>query len=118
MSWPLATIAIPCLNERDSIQSCVRSVLAQDYPPEQLEILVADGVLTEEQLILELLNRQGILVHPGYFFDFQREAFVVVSLLPPLDVFREAVPRLLRFAWRSAARRPSRAQACTRPRRT
>jgi len=43
MSWPLATIAIPCLNERDSIQSCVRSVLAQDYPPEQLEILVADG---------------------------------------------------------------------------
>ena len=61
-------------------------------------IIRVPAVLTEEQLILELLNREGILVHPGYFFDFQREAFVVVSLLPPLDVFREAVPRLLRFA--------------------
>ena len=53
---------------------------------------------SEEQLILELLDREGILVHPGYFFDFPREAFVVVSLLPPPEVFSEAVARLLRFA--------------------
>lgn len=53
---------------------------------------------TEEQLILELLDREGILVHPGYFFDFAREAFVVVSLLIRPDVFHDAIPRLLRFA--------------------
>jgi aspartate/methionine/tyrosine aminotransferase len=52
----------------------------------------------EEQLVLDLLEREGILVHPGYFFDFLREAFVVVSLLPRPDVFREASTRLLRFA--------------------
>jgi len=52
----------------------------------------------EEQLVLDLLEHEGILVHPGYFFDFQREAFVVVSLLPRPDVFREASMRLLRFA--------------------
>jgi aspartate/methionine/tyrosine aminotransferase len=53
---------------------------------------------TEEQLILDLLDREGVLVHPGYFFDFQREAFIVVSLLPPSDIFRDAAPRLLQFA--------------------
>jgi len=37
-------------------------------------------------------------VHPGYFFALQREAFVVVSLLPEPDVFRDASTRLLRFA--------------------
>jgi aspartate/methionine/tyrosine aminotransferase len=61
-------------------------------------IIRVPAMLTEEQLILELLNREGILAHPGYFFDFQREAFVVVSLLPPLDVFRDGALRLLRLA--------------------
>ena len=61
-------------------------------------IIRVPAMLTEEQLILELLNREGILVHPGYFFDFQSEAFIVVSLLPPPDVFWDAVVRLLRFA--------------------
>jgi aspartate/methionine/tyrosine aminotransferase len=53
---------------------------------------------TEERLILDLLNREGVLVHPGYFFDFQREAFVVVSLLPPPHLFRDGVAKLLQFA--------------------
>ena len=53
---------------------------------------------SEEQLVLDLLQHEGILAHPGYFFDFPREAFVVVSLLPPCDVFRDASMRLLRFA--------------------
>ena len=61
-------------------------------------VIRVPAMLTEEQLILELLHREGILAHPGYFFDFPREAFLVVSLLPPLDVFQDATARLLRFA--------------------
>lgn len=53
---------------------------------------------SEEQLVLDLLDREGILVHPGYFFDFPREAFLVVSLLPPPAVFSDAAARLLPFA--------------------
>lgn len=41
---PFVTIAMPCLNEEAYIESCVRSVLAQDYPKDRLEILVADGM--------------------------------------------------------------------------
>jgi aspartate/methionine/tyrosine aminotransferase len=51
--------------------------------------------MPEEELVLELLNRDGVLVHPGYFFDFPREGFLVISLLPGPDVFREGVARLL-----------------------
>lgn len=40
---PLVTIAIPCLDEESYIESCIGDVLAQSYPAERLEILVADG---------------------------------------------------------------------------
>ncbi|MFN6201801.1 MAG: pyridoxal phosphate-dependent aminotransferase [Acidobacteriota bacterium] len=51
--------------------------------------------LPEEELILHLLDREGLLLHPGYFFDFEREAFLVLSLLPPPPIFAQAVDRLL-----------------------
>lgn len=51
----------------------------------------------EEALVVELLERERILVHPGYFFDFPREAYVVLSLLPPPAVFADACARLLRL---------------------
>lgn len=40
---PMVTIAMPCLDEERFIEGCVRSVLAQDYPRERIEIVVADG---------------------------------------------------------------------------
>lgn len=51
----------------------------------------------EDQLILGLLDAEGIVVHPGYFFDFAREAFLVVSLLPQTETLREGTLRLLRY---------------------
>lgn len=53
---------------------------------------------SEEALTLELLEREHVLVHPGYFFDFPHEAYIVVSLLPPPDQFVDAFARTLRFA--------------------
>jgi succinoglycan biosynthesis protein ExoA len=47
---PFVTIAMPCLNEAGYIDACVRSVLAQDYPADRLEILVADGGSTDGTL--------------------------------------------------------------------
>ena len=52
----------------------------------------------EERLVLDLLERERILVHPGYFFDFAHEAFLVVSLLVPEADFAGALGRTLRFA--------------------
>lgn len=58
-------------------------------------VLQVPALASEETLVIDLLERDGILVHPGYFFDFPREAFVVVSLLTPPETFDPAVTRLL-----------------------
>ena len=44
----LVTIAMPALNEEHYIEACIASVQAQDYPREQIEILVADGRSTDK----------------------------------------------------------------------
>ena len=49
----------------------------------------------EETVVLDLLERERVLVHPGYFFDFPREAFLVVSLLPAPDAFEAGAARVL-----------------------
>jgi hypothetical protein len=51
---------------------------------------------TEDDLVLALLTDRGVLTHPGYFFDFPRESFLVLSLLPPEHLFRDGVSRVLR----------------------
>lgn len=56
------------------------------------------AIRSEETLALELLERERILIHPGYFFDFPHEAFIVVSLLVPPDQFADGFDRALRFA--------------------
>ena len=53
------------------------------------------AVVPEDRLVIELLERDEVLVHPGYFFDFPREAYLVVSLLPRPDVFAEGVARVV-----------------------
>jgi hypothetical protein len=50
---------------------------------------------TEEELVLALLTQKDVLVHPGYFFDFPRESYLIVSLLPPEARFAAGVARLL-----------------------
>jgi alanine-synthesizing transaminase len=63
-------------------------------------VLRVPAVRSEEQLALELLREDHVLVHPGYFFDFPHEAFVVVSLLPQADEFTAGVRQLLSRAGR------------------
>jgi alanine-synthesizing transaminase len=59
---------------------------------------------SEEDLALDLLVGDGVLVHPGYFFDFPRESFLIVSLLVPESEFMEGVGRVLRYFDCSAGR--------------
>ena len=94
------------IHERTRTNLAALRALATSFPA--CEALTIEGgwsavvrvpaTRSEEQLILELLDREGILVHPGYFFDFPREAFLVMSLLPPPDMFSDAAARVLRVA--------------------
>jgi aspartate/methionine/tyrosine aminotransferase len=50
---------------------------------------------SELEWTVALVEGDGIHVHPGHFFDFDREAYLVVSLLTPEAAFRDALPRLV-----------------------
>ncbi len=45
---PLVTVIVPCRNEEDWIGSCLKSIIKNDYPKDQLEIVVVDGMSTDE----------------------------------------------------------------------
>ena len=49
----------------------------------------------EDEWALELLREHHVFVHPGFFFDFDEEGYMVVSLLTPEDIFREGMARVL-----------------------
>jgi alanine-synthesizing transaminase len=80
--------------------------LAAAYPSIQVlpceagwsAVLRVPSTRTEEDLVIELLERDGVLVHPGFFFDFAHESFLVVSLLPGRPAFVEGVRRVLERA--------------------
>jgi alanine-synthesizing transaminase len=50
---------------------------------------------TEEEWALTLLDRRDVLAQPGFYFDFESEPFLVLSLLPPPKIFAEALHRIL-----------------------
>lgn len=60
-------------------------------------VIEAPRIRSEEDWTLELLNH-GTLVQPGYFFDFDREAYLVVSGLVKPEIFDEGLARIARLA--------------------
>ncbi len=51
-------------------------------------------IRSEEEYAIELLDRSGVLVQPGYFYDFESEAYLIVSLLTDEALFREGMARI------------------------
>jgi alanine-synthesizing transaminase len=58
-------------------------------------VLQVPSLESEEALVIRLLTLGGVLAHPGYFFDFPRASFLIVSLLPSNAVFADGVARVL-----------------------
>ncbi|MBI4165059.1 MAG: pyridoxal phosphate-dependent aminotransferase [Acidobacteria bacterium] len=50
---------------------------------------------SDEDWAVQLLTRQHLFVHPGHFYDFESDGYLIVSLLPPHEVFREGIRKLL-----------------------
>jgi len=50
---------------------------------------------TDEELAVDLLRRKFVLIHPGHFYDFPNDGYLVLSLITPPDDFREGIQRLL-----------------------
>jgi alanine-synthesizing transaminase len=113
VSTPVQHAAAALLAGRDAIQHKVRArleinattLIARAERTGNCRVLVREGgwyavidirdALTDETRVLELLARADTLIHPGYFYEFGREGFVVLSLLPRPELFRTGIDRML-----------------------
>jgi aspartate/methionine/tyrosine aminotransferase len=59
-------------------------------------VLEVPRVHDDDEWIELLIREESVLAHPGYFFDFEGDGYLVLSLLPAADAFREGVRRLVR----------------------
>jgi alanine-synthesizing transaminase len=50
---------------------------------------------SDEDWAVRLVGEDGVLAHPGHFFDFAADGFLVISLLPRAEVFEDGVARIL-----------------------
>jgi len=66
-SLPLVSVVIPMRNEAAHIGACIDSVLAQDYPVEQLEVIVVDGESDDDSaaVLRGYGDRIRVLRNPG-----------------------------------------------------
>ncbi len=67
---PTVSIVVPCRNEKDQIESCVRSILAQEPPSGGFEIIVADGISDDgtRDILMQLAEEDGrlrVIDNPG-----------------------------------------------------
>ena len=76
--------------------------LASGQPVSRLEVeggwyavLRLPSIRTDEEWAIELAGKDGVLVHPGHFFDFSSEGYLVISLLTQPETFDEGIARIL-----------------------
>jgi aspartate/methionine/tyrosine aminotransferase len=50
---------------------------------------------SDEELAIELVREKSVLVHPGHFYDFPSEGYLVLSLITPRREFAEAMSAVL-----------------------
>ena len=74
----------------------LREAFPSKYCPEVLGGWYAVVRLGEddEEITLRLLREKHVLVQPGFFFDFDEDGWVVVSLLQDPAQFKEAISRI------------------------
>ena len=86
---------------RDNLRELDRQIAAQDSCS-RLEVeggwyvvLRIPATRADEDLAINLLENSGVYVHPGHFYDFPGDGYLIVSLITPEHDFTEGIRRLL-----------------------
>jgi len=58
-------------------------------------VLRVPATRTDEEVALDLLEKKGVYVHPGHFYDFPTDGYLIVSLIAPEQEFAEGIKRLI-----------------------
>jgi alanine-synthesizing transaminase len=58
-------------------------------------VLRVPATRSDEELAIEVLKETSVLVHPGHFYDFPRDGYLVLSLIAREEDFHEGISRVL-----------------------
>jgi aspartate/methionine/tyrosine aminotransferase len=58
-------------------------------------VLRLPATRTDEEVALDLLEKEGVYVHPGHFYDFPADGYLIVSLIGSEQEFGEGIRRLV-----------------------
>ena len=58
-------------------------------------VLRVPATQPDEELAIDILRKLSVLAHPGHFYDFPTDGYLVVSLITPPGHFREGIARIL-----------------------
>jgi alanine-synthesizing transaminase len=115
MNAPIQLAARALLEQRKNIQPLILdrvrtnlaefdSQLATQKSSQRLQVdggwyavLRVPAIRSDEDLAIELLHQASVLTHPGHFYDFPSDGYLILSLLTPPTEFREGVKRMLNF---------------------
>ena len=116
VSTPVQMAASQLIASGSAVRDAIRQRVLQNYreleraaaahpsitvvPPEGgwSAVVQVPETVGEEALALQLLRDAHVVVHPGYFFDMSSGAHIVISLLPPPNLFAAAVTKILNQA--------------------
>jgi aspartate/methionine/tyrosine aminotransferase len=85
------------LDELDRQLSSNRSCSRLEVEGGWYAVLRVPVTQSDEDLAIALLHEGGILVHPGHFYDFPSDGYLVLSLITEPAVFREGISRVMNF---------------------
>ena len=60
-------------------------------------VILVKSERPDEELAIEILRTTHTLVHPGHFYDFRRDGYLVVSLITPVSDFQQGIGCLTKF---------------------
>jgi alanine-synthesizing transaminase len=115
MNAPIQLAAGILLEQRKKVQPLLLDRVRDNLAKQSLQLakqkicqrLAVDGgwyavlrvpvTQADEDLAIEILQKASVLVHPGHFYDFPSDGYLIVSLLTPAETFREGTERMLRL---------------------
>jgi alanine-synthesizing transaminase len=85
------------LAELDTLLAAQKTCQRLDVEGGWYAVLRVPVTRSDEELAIELVREKQVLVHPGHFYDFPRDGYLIVSLIPAPEEFAEGIRRTLDY---------------------
>jgi len=76
--------------------ACCREIEVMDYQGGWY-LIIKQNIFSDEEFCYELLRKENVYLHPGYFYDFKEDNFLVISLLTACDILEDGLQRIINF---------------------